>query len=290
MVELLQLVDLIVNGALLGGLFALMAFGLSIQVGIMRVINIAHGDLIVMSAYFSYFFLSFFKLDIFLSLPIVIGIMFVFGYLIQKFAINRVLSFGGDQPVLLTFALSIIIQNLLLAFFTADARSLIQPYILININVGFLQLSPRYLLGFITAIAAFTLLYIFFKKTYLGKAMRAVPIDREGAEMIGISSKRVYNYATGLAVATASVAGVMLGISFTFYPDSGPLFVLLSFAVIVVGGLGSLRGTLIGGMIVGETLVLGGLLLGPYLQMIAVYMVILIILYIRPQGLFGGRD
>ncbi|MEM3054736.1 MAG: branched-chain amino acid ABC transporter permease, partial [Candidatus Bathyarchaeia archaeon] len=132
-------------------------------------------------------------------------------------------------------------------------------------------------------------IFLFFKKTYLGKAMRAVPFDSEAAKMIGIKSDAIYNYAAGLALLVVGIAGLLLGITFTFYPDTGPMYVLLSFGVVVMGGLGSLKGSLVGGFIMGEALVLGGFFFGSRFQLMFCYLVILIILYIRPQGLFGGK-
>ncbi|MCS7138052.1 MAG: branched-chain amino acid ABC transporter permease [Candidatus Caldarchaeum sp.] len=288
--EIISLINLVLNGLLLGGLFALMAFGLSIMVGVMKVVNIAHGDIMILAAYIAFGMMSLLKIDPFLSIILVAPLMYVIGYMLQKFTINRVLLYGSDQPVLLTFALSIIIQNLLLLSFTADARSLIQPYLFININLVGLQPSPRYLISSVAAVMIFIAVYLFFKKTYLGKAMRAVPFDYEGAKLIGIRPDSVYNHAAGLSALISAVAGIMIGMSFTFYPDSGPMFILLSFGVIVVGGLGSLRGTMIGGLIVGEALVLGGFFLGSRFQLMAVYLIILVILYLKPKGLFGGRD
>jgi branched-chain amino acid transport system permease protein len=282
-------VNLIFNGLLLGGLFALTAFGLSVFAGIMRVINIAHGDFAILAAYLAFSIINFLKIDPFLSLLIVAPIMFVIGYLFQKFTINRVLPMGANQTVLVTFALSIVIQNLLLLLFTADARSLITPYLLTNIELFGLNPSPRYAIGFISALIVFAAIFLFFKKTYLGKAMRAVPFDSEAAKMIGIKSDVVYNYAAGLAMLVVAIAGVLLGITFTFYPDTGPMYVLLSFGVVVMGGLGSLKGSLVGGFIMGEALVLGGFFFGSRFQLMFCYLVILIILYVKPQGLFGGR-
>ncbi|MEM2561941.1 MAG: branched-chain amino acid ABC transporter permease, partial [Candidatus Bathyarchaeia archaeon] len=224
--EILSYINLVLNGLLLGGLFALTAFGLSVLAGIMRVINIAHGDFAILAAYLSLTIMDSFQIDPFLSLVFVAPIMFAVGYFFQKFTINRVLSMGANQVVLVTFALSIVIQNLLLLIFTADARSLITPYLLTNIELFGLNPSPRYAVGFISALIVFGVIFIFFKKTYLGKAMRAVPFDPEAAKMIGIKSEVIYNYAAGLALLVVAIAGVLLGLAFTFYPDTGPMYVL----------------------------------------------------------------
>ncbi|MEM3601761.1 MAG: branched-chain amino acid ABC transporter permease [Candidatus Bathyarchaeia archaeon] len=285
----LNFVNLLLDGFLLGGLFALSAFGLSILAGIMKIINIAHGDFAILAAYLALSIMNFFKVDPLLSLLIVVPFMFLVGYFFQKFTINRVLPMGANQPVLVTFALSIVIQNLLLLLFTADARSLTPPYLLTYIEFLGLSPSPRYALGFAVSIIVFVAIFLFFKKTYVGKAMRAVPFDPEAAKMIGIKSEVIYNYAAGLALLVVGIAGVLLGLTFTFYPDTGPMYVLLSFGVVVLGGLGSLKGSLAGGFIMGEALVLGGYFFGSRFQLMFCYLVILVILYIRPQGLFGER-
>lgn len=281
--------NLFINGLLLGGLFALMAFGLSILAGIMKVINIAHGDFAILAAYLALTIMRYLGIDPLLCILAVAPIMFAVGYSLQRFAINRTLPKGANQTVLVTFALSIVIQNLLLFAFTADARSLTPSYLLTSIDIFFLHPSPRYLLGFVSALIVFSAIFLFFKKTYLGKAMRAVPFDSEAAKMIGIRSEVIYNYATGLALLVVGIAGVLLGMAFTFYPDTGPTYVLLSFGVVVLGGLGSLKGSLVGGFIIGEALVFGGYLFGARFQLMFCYLVILVILYLRPQGIFGGK-
>jgi branched-chain amino acid transport system permease protein len=212
----------------------------------------------------------------------------VIGYGLQKFLIGRVLDMGLNQPVLVTFALSIIIQNLLLIVFTSDARTLATGYWLSSVGVDGLTLPLRYTLGFILAIATFLALYFFFQKTYVGKAMRAVPIDIEAAKIMGIRPDKIYNFAMGIALLVTGLAGVLLGMLFTFYPDSGPTYLLLAFGVVVLGGLGSLKGTVVGGLIIGETLILAGYFLGSYYQLMACYIVILAILVFRPQGIFRG--
>ncbi|MEM1587356.1 MAG: branched-chain amino acid ABC transporter permease [Candidatus Bathyarchaeia archaeon] len=288
--DILTLIDFIVNGLFLGGLFALTAFGLSVLAGIMKIINIAHGDFAILAAYLAFTITAFLGIDPFLSVVIVAPIMFVIGYLLQRFIVNRLIPRGGFYyPALSTFALSILIQNLLLLVFTADARTLIPPYLVTSIRIFGLNPSPRFLIAFISSIVVFVVIYFFFKKTYLGKAMRAVPFDPRAAKIIGIKSEAIYCFATGLAFLVTAISGVLLGMTFTFYPDTGPTFVLLSFGVIVMGGWGSLRGSLVGGIIMGEALSLSGLFFGSRFQLVVCYLLILVILSIKPQGIFGGR-
>ena len=284
----MEFVDLLLRGFLLGGVYALVGLGLSVALGIMRVINVAHGDFAILSAYFAFVFMSFLKIDPTFTIVFVAPILFVIGYGLQKFLIARVLDMGLNQPVLVTFALSIVIQNILLLIFTSDARTLATGYWFNSINLGGLTLPLRYTFGFSLAIVTFLVLHFFFQKTYIGKAMRAVPIDIEAAKIIGIRPDKVYNFAMGIALLVTGLAGVLLGMLFTFYPDSGPTYLLLAFGVVVLGGLGSLKGTVIGGLIIGETLILAGYFLGSYYQLMMAYLVILAILVFRPQGIFGG--
>jgi len=284
---MLTFISLILRGLLLGGLFALTGFGLSVAFGIMNVINVAHGDLAILAAYLSLVCMSLLKIDPFVSIVIVAPTLFAIGYFCQKFLINRVLPRGMNQPVLVTFALSIIIQNLLLLTFTSDARSLAPTYLLQSIRLGEIVLPLTFAISFLFALIMFVVLHLFFKKTYIGKAMRAVPIDSEAAEMVGIKPKAVYNFAMGIAMLTTALAGLLLGMIFTFYPDTGPTYLLIAFGVVIVGGLGSLKGTFVGGLILGESLILGGYFFGSYYQLIVCYLIIMVILLIRPQGIFG---
>lgn len=288
--DLLVLSNLILNGLLLGGLFALTSFGLSILAGIMKIINIAHGDFAILAAYLAFSISLFTGIDPLLATFIAAPVMFVLGYFIQRFMISKLLPRGGFYyPALSTFALSITIQNLLLLLFTPDARSLTPSYLLISINVFGLNPSLRFLLCFIISLVVFAAIYFFFKRTYLGKAMRAVSFDSEAAKFIGIRSEVIYCFATGLAFLVIAIAGVLLGVVFTFYPETGPMFVLLSFGVIVMGGWGSLRGSLVGGLIMGEAVSFGGFLFGSRFQLVFCYLIILVFLFIRPQGIFGGK-
>jgi branched-chain amino acid transport system permease protein len=287
--DVVSLINLALNGFLLGGLFAITAVGFSVIAGIMRIINVAHGDFAILAAYLTLSIMNLMKVDPLLALIVVAPIMFGLGFLLQRVIINRVLPKGVNQIVMVTFALCIVIQNILLLIFTYDARSLVPPYLLVNIQVLGLNPSPRYLLGFISALTTFVVIYLLFKRTYLGKAMRAVSFDSEAAKLVGIKSEIIYSHAVGLAFLVTGVTGVLLGMVFTFYPDSGSMYTLLSFGVVVVGGLGSLKGSLLGGFIMGEALVLGGIFFGSPFQLIFCYLIILIILIVKPQGLFGRK-
>ena len=286
--EMVTLVSIIIRGLMLGGLYALAGLGLSVAFGIMRVINVAHGDFAILAAFLSLFCLNILGIDPFISFFAVGPVLFVVGFLSQKFLINRVIPRGLNHPVLITFALSIIIQNLLLLIFTTDAQSLTPAYLLRGIELGGMTISLRYTLGFLLALITFTIMHFFFQKTYLGKAMRAVPIDSEAAEMMGIKPEAIYNLAMGIAMVTTALAGILLGMTYNFYPHTGPEYLIIAFGVVIIGGLGSLKGTFIGGLIMGESLILSGYFIdklgfsGAHYQLMVCYLVILAVLLLKP--------
>lgn len=279
----------ILNGLLLGGVFALTGFGLSILMGIMKVMNLAHGHLAILSSYLALSATLLLGVDPFLCLVIIVPIMFALGYIIQKSVINRVLPRGFNHVVLLTFAISIIIENLLISFFTQDVKSLTPGYLNGSIRVLEFVFPLRYILCFVSSLLIFTVVHIFFKKTYIGKAMRAVPFDPEAAEMIGIRSKSIYQYAAGIAFVIIAFSGVLLGVTFAFSPNTGMTYMLLSFGVVVFGGLGSLKGTFIAGLFMGGALSLANYFFGSSLQFVVCYLLVIALLYFKPEGLFGGK-
>jgi branched-chain amino acid transport system permease protein len=282
------LFSLLVRGLLLGGLYALIGCGLAIIVGILKIINIAHGDFSILAAYLSFVFLISLGLDPLLSLAIVIPLMVMIGFLIQKYIINPVLARGTGQVTLLYFSLSIIIQNILLLRFTADNRTLAMNYMLGGINILGTSFSLPHLLSFLISAVVFCVLHLFFKRTYLGKVIRAVPANSEAAMILGLRPEKIYVLASGISMAVTGIAGVMIGIAYIFSPSSGAAYMMMSFGVVLIGGLGNFYGALIGGILIGEVMVLGGHFLGPNYQLIFCYIVILIVLILRPQGLFKG--
>jgi len=286
---MITLVSLIIRGLMLGALYALTGFGLSVAFGIMRVINVAHGDFAILAAFLSLVCMEILKIDPLITFAMVGPVLFAVGFLSQKFLINRVLPRGLNYPVLITFAISIVIENLLLLVFTPDAQSLTPAYLLRGIELDGIILSPSYTLSFLLALITFIAIHYFLKKTYLGKAMRAVPIDSEAAKMVGIKPEAIYNLAMGIAMLTTALAGILLGMTFTFYPYTGPKYLIMAFGVVVIGGLGSLKGTFIGGLIMGVSLILGGYFFGARYQLMVCYLIIIIVLLLRPQGLFGGK-
>jgi branched-chain amino acid transport system permease protein len=214
--------------------------------------------------------------------------MFLIGFIVQYYLVNRVLGKDMNPPLLVAFGLSIIIQNLLLLIFTPDARALVTNLSVATLPIGrFLSIPVVYLVDFIIALATIFLLSRFFSKTYLGKAIRAASDDEGAAELMGINAKRIYAWAMAIAGGTAAIAGVLVGMTFTFYPHTGPDYLIIAFGVVIIGGLGSLFGTFMGGLILGLAQILGAHFLGPGFQLISGYIILLVVLALKPTGLFS---
>lgn len=287
---MLGLLDPVINGILLGGLYAVIGIGLSMIFGIMRQVNLAHGELMILSSYFSLLFLQVLGLHPLLTLFLVLPAMFVFGYLIQTFLFNRVMQKGLEPFLMVSFGLSIILQNALLLIFTPDARSLKTEMVIKSVNVfGIFHLPLIYLVNFTLGLLVLVSLHQFMKRTYLGWAIYASSDDLSGAKLMGINPKKVYAVAMGIAAATAAVSGVLVGMTYTFYPHSGTQYLIIAFGVVIIGGLGSLPGTFLGGIILGVSQLVGGRVIGPGFQLLSGYIILLVVLTVRPQGILGGR-
>jgi len=278
----------ITNGVLLGGLYAVIALGMSIIFGIVKLVNLAHGDLMILSSYLSLVLISWLGISPLLSLIMIVPIMFFVGFFVQGGLLNRVLGKEMEPPLLVAFGLSVILQNLLLIVFTPDARSLMSDLAIKTIVLGeTLTLPVLYLINFLGGLIVILAVYLFFRKTYLGRAIRAASDDEMSTQLMGVNTKRIYAYAMGIAMMTAAVAGVLVGMTFTFYPHTGPQFLIISFGVIIIGGLGSMKGCLAGGLILAMAQTLGAHFAGTGYQLLFGYGVLLVVLGIRPQGLFG---
>lgn len=278
----------ILNGILLGGLYAIIAIGMSTMFGIVRLVNLAHGDLMMLASFLALTVVSFTGLNPVLSVLIVVPAMYVVGYFIQGFLLNRVLGKAMEPPLLVAFGISIILQNLLLLIYTPDARSLKTDLAVQTIPLTkYVSIPVMYLLDFAAGVGVIVVLYLFFQMTYMGRAIRAASDDEVAARLMGINTRNIYAKAMGIAMMTAGVAGVLLGMTFTFYPHTGPQYLIIAFGVVVIGGLGSMKGTLVGGLILAIAQLLGAQIFGPGFQLFCGYVVLLIVLALRPQGIFG---
>lgn len=282
------LIQPILNGILLGGLYAVIAIGMSTMFGIVKLVNLAHGDLMILSSFLSLCLISWLGVNPFLSLIVVVPVMYFVGYFVQGFLINRVLGKDMEPPLLVAFGLSIILQNLLLLIFTPDARTLKTSLAVKTIPImGHVSIPVIYLIDFLIGLAAIASLYLIFQKTYMGRAIRAASDDERAAQLMGVNTRNIYAKAMGIAMMTAAIAGVLLGMTFTFYPHTGPQYLIIAFGVVVIGGLGSMKGALVGGLILAVAQVLGAHFFGPGFQLFTGYVVLLIVLALRPQGIFG---
>jgi branched-chain amino acid transport system permease protein len=253
----------------------------------MKLINVAHGDLVVFSTYFAYACFTIFGLDPILSLVLGVPVMFALGFAIQKFFMSRSFGVSMEAPLIIAFGLSLVLQNLNQILWTPLSRGLTTSYSLKAFNIGEVFIPLVYLLDFIAALVVMLVLHTFLAKTYLGKAINAASQNRRGALLMGINPNRIYALTFAIAMATAAVAGVFLGLTFPFSPTTGVSFLIISFGVIVVGGMGSMLGTFIGGMVLGLAQTLGGHFFGDAAQMLVAYLIVLVALTIRPQGLFS---
>ncbi len=280
--------DTVIQGTLLGGLYALFAMGLAVIYGVMKQINIAHGDFIVLGAYVALGIVAATGLHPFLVIPLAMIVFGIFGYALQRSVLNR--TIGGDilPPLVVTYGLSIVIENVLQQTQSADPKSIkLGGLDTASIPLGgglAIGVFPLVMLG--TAIVVAIVLEIVFNRTRLGMAFRAVSDDREIASLMGVRDNRLFGYATAISFAVIAIAGVFMGIKFTFTPTLGPNFLLYAFEAVVIGGMGSFWGTLAGGVILGIAQTVG-FALNPGWGILAGHLVFLAVLLVRPTGLFA---
>jgi branched-chain amino acid transport system permease protein len=280
-------INVIVQGVLVGGLYAMFAAGLSLIFGVMRLVNIGHGDLIVLAAYVALLVTQGLGIDPMTSLILVVPIMTIIGYALQRGLLNFTLGEDLLPPLLVTFGLSIIIQNGLLELFTADSRKLQGGPIEVasfNIMPGvWIGLLP--LIQFAVAVAVIGSLQILFYRTTLGRAFRATSDDQSVAQLMGLDTRHVFAMAMALSLAVVGIAGVFLAVRANFDPAIGPARLIFGFEAVIIGGLGSMWGTLAGGVILGVAQAVGAQI-DPGWQLLAGHIAFLVILAVRPEGLF----
>jgi branched-chain amino acid transport system permease protein len=279
--------DTLVQGVLLGGLYALYAAGLSLIFGIMRLVNLAHGDLIVLAAFIILALAQTLGLDTVLAFVLALPLMFLVGYALQAFLFNRTLGSDILPPLLVTFGFSIIVQNGLLEAFSADTRRLpIGNIAGVSIPLGGgIAAGIMPLLSLVAAIVVILILNQVFYRTGLGRAFRAASDDSETAQLMGIDNNRIYATAMGIALVICAIAAYFLGSRATFDPSIGPARLIYAFEAVIIGGLGSLWGTLAGGIVVGVAQTIGARI-NPEWQILAGHVAFLVVLVLRPRGLF----
>jgi branched-chain amino acid transport system permease protein len=283
----MQWLNVIIQGVLVGGLYAMFAAGLALIFGVMRLVNIAHGDLIVLAAYIALVATESLGIYPLTALVIVAPVMAAIGYALQRGLLNRTLGDDLLPPLLVTFGLSIIIQNGLLELFTADSRRLaagdieVASFPLIDgVSIGVLPL-----LQFAAAVAVIGGLQVLFYRTALGRAFRATSDDPAVAQLMGLDNRHVFALAMAMSLAVVGVAGVLLAIRTNFDPAIGPARLIFGFEAVIIGGLGSMWGTFAGGIILGVAQAIGAHI-NPGWQVLAGHLAFLVILAVRPEGLF----
>lgn len=276
----------VVQGVLLGGLYALLAAGLSLMFGVMRIVNLAHGVLAVVAAYMGYFLVDKLHWPAFLTLIVVIPVMAGIGYVLQLGLLNPALGRGGLAPILVTFGLAVVITNLLQQFFSADTHS-IQTGTIATDSIRItddISIGVFSLLTFIVGVVVIAALQMYLSRARGGRAMRATSDDKDAAQLMGIDNKRIYAKATAIALAIVGLAGVFLGMRTQFSPTAGDATLIFAFEAVIIGGLGSLWGTLIGGMVLGVAQAVGAQI-NPAYGILIGNLVFLAILAFRPTGL-----
>ncbi|MBW1805636.1 MAG: branched-chain amino acid ABC transporter permease [Deltaproteobacteria bacterium] len=275
------------NGLFLGGLYAITALGLSMVFGVMRLVNVVHGELLVLGAYFSFFISTGLGIDPLLTTLIVAPILFLLGYSIQLWVLNPVMNRGMEPPLLTAFGLSIIAQSLFIYLWSGNSRTITTGYSEQGVALAGINVPLMYIIAFVLSIVLIAVVQIFITRTYPGKAIRAATQDPETAQVMGINVKSIYALTYAIGASSAALGGALIGLTFSFIPASGLTWLLKGFVVVVLGGMGSIVGTLAGGLILGVAEGMGAAIVGTgYRDMIGL-IIFLVFLVIRPSGLFG---
>ena len=280
----------IIQGILLGGFYALFAAGLSLIFGVMRLVNLAQGDFSILSAYLALVIVGPLNINPFLSIVFVMALMAVFGYVLQRGLLNHAMDAGPMPAILVTFGISIIIQNALLEIFSANSKGLDAG----SIENSAITLSNQVTVGWFslltlaTSVVVLLGLQFFLSRTRLGRAFRATSDNQRAAQLMGIDNRHLYGLAMSIALAIAAIAGVFIGIRTTFSPGIGPARLIFGYEAVIIGGLGSLWGTLVGGIILGIAQTVGGHINQGW-GILAGHVVFLAVLAFRPQGLFAKQ-
>lgn len=277
----------VITGVLMAGIYALVAIGLTLIFGVVRIVNFAHGEFVMVGMYVTFWLWKLWGVDPYLSLLITMPVLFVFGVLVQRFLFRPILSAPDMAQIFLTVGLSVVLMNAALFFFTADFRSVKTTYSEWALRVAGVTLGVPRIFAFAGALVLAGLLTLFLSKTDIGKALRAVAQDREVSMLLGIDPERMYLLAVGLGAALAGAAGGLIVPFFYVFPTVGVVFVLIAFVVVILGTLGSIRGALLASLIVGVAESLGILFAGADLGLVVVFAILVATLILKPSGLMG---
>jgi branched-chain amino acid transport system permease protein len=283
------LLQAILSGLLNGGVYALVSVGLTLIFGVMGIINFAHGSLMMLGMYISYWLFSLYGLDPYLSLICSALVLFLIGLVIETFLISAVLDAPEHNQLLLTLGISLFIENLALFLWSPNPRTITVPYLDFAPMVSEVMISPPRVVAFLVSIVLTALLYLFLQKTDAGKAIRAVSQEREGALTVGINMQKMYALAFGIGCACVGAAGTLVAPFYTVEPYVGGVFVITAFVVVVLGGMGNYFGALVAGLIVGLAESVAAVFIPAAMKQVVIYSIFVVVLLFRPQGLFGTR-
>jgi len=288
-IDTLTIIQVLVSGILLGGIYAVISIGLTMIFGVTRIINFAHGEFLMLAMYGTFWLFTFYGMDPYVSLLIVTPAMFLVGLLAQWSVIQPILGAAPLMQIFATVGLSVAMQNAALLVWHADYRTVRTSYSTSVLEVGGLLVSIPRLAAFGVAVLMAVGFFLLFKYTYLGKALRAVAQDRRSAMLMGINVERIYLLSFGIGTACVGVAGAMLMPMYYTFPTVGTYFVLTAFVVVVLGGMGSMTGACVGGLIIGVIEAFSGFLIAPALKEAVYFVIFILMLLFRPSGLFGQR-
>jgi len=283
------IVGSMVSGLLLGGSLALIALGLSISLGVMRLVNLAHGELLVCGAYLSYFLLNYLGIDPILGLLLVGAMVAVIALPFHRLLIAPLAGKGMEAPMMTMFGVSIILQNLLLLSFSADTRTIEASYAIQPLTMGSITVPKIYLIGFVVSVALVWCVHMVVSRTAFGRELRASSADPGAATTLGVDVRRVHAITFSMGAACAAMGGVLIGTAFSFTPSTGATYLLISFAIVVLGGVGNIFGTLVAGIAMGVLQSIGGVILGDGYRDLVGLVLFLLALALRPGGIVSGR-
>ena len=282
--------NVVVGGVLTGLVYGLMALGLSVIFGVMRVVNFAHGEMMTIAMYIAVALFSAFHLDPLVMLVPIAAVLFAFGYVLQAGLINNFITRPEYSQFLLLIAIAIIIVNTLLILFGPDSQNVQVSYAYDSFQLGRLIVDATKLYAGLTAVTVAIGLFAFFRLTHLGTAIRACADNYTGALVVGLDVKQLYALTFGIGAACVGAAGCMLLLIFDVTPSVGPAYTLLAFVIVIIGGMGSMPGAIVGGVLIGLTEAIAGLLFTPSAKSMFVFAILVLVLLARPQGILGKRS
>ena len=282
-----QLVQQIVNGLLIGFIYSLIAIGLTLIWGVMNIVNFAHGDFLMLGMFTSFWLYTLYGVDPLFSIPVCTALLFILGLLIYRYIVSKVMKGPMLAQLVVTFGVSIFLANLAVFLWTPDFRLIEKPLLHGTWDIGDIKLSIPKFVSTIGSVIVSLFVFLFLKRTKTGKAILATEMDREAALLMGINTERINSISFALGSALVGIAGAFLSTYYYIYPQVGGTFGLIAFCVVALGGFGSIEGAFIAGIIVGLAQTLGGFFIDPAYKYAIVFLIYLITVWIRPQGLLG---